>query len=379
MRVTYGMEHEQNKHAVDSQFLARDRLPLLLQVLVDLGYHCIGPHIKDGVVVYGELQSVDQLPSGFIDHQQPGQYRLSQTDSPRCFSWANGPQALKPLLFTPRETLWQVQRIDGRLQFTEVPVNPRATAVIGLRACDLAALRLQDAHFLKAENPDPYYRQRREQLLLIAVNCSFPAATCFCDSTGDGPVASTGYDLVLTELDDGYLLQAGSGRGDDILARLPLVHASREQLDSADRELQAAAARQVRRLPSRNLKDSLFARLEHARWDDVAGRCLSCGNCTSVCPTCFCYSEADESSMDGHSSEHYRQWDSCFTHGHSYIHGLVVHSGTRERYRQWLTHKLGSWHDQYGRSGCVGCGRCLTWCPVGIDITEEVEALCHEP
>ena len=379
MRVSYDMEHVHNQLSKGTRFLAREHLSSLLQILQDLGYHCLGPQVKDGVVVYDELHSPEQLPHGFIDHQQPGQYRLSRSDSPRCFSWATGPQALKPLLFTPRDTLWKVQRIDGRLQFTEVTVTPRPTAVIGVRACDLVALALQDAHFLKTQNPDPYYRQRREQLLLIAVNCAFPADTCFCASTGDGPAADRGYDLVLTEMDDGYLLASGSDRGEDIMQRLPLVDADHSRLHRAETELREAAERQPRGLPSRDLRDSLFSTLEHARWDDVAGRCLSCGNCTSVCPTCFCYSEADEPTLDGHSSEHYRQWDSCFTYGHSYIHGQVIHGGIRERYRQWLTHKLGGWHDQYGRSGCVGCGRCLTWCPVGIDLTEEVEALCHEP
>ena len=133
--------------------------------------------------------------------------------------------------------------------------------------------------------------------------------------------------------------------------------------------MQEAAQQQTRSLPSHNLRDALFANLEHPRWEDVAERCLSCGNCTSVCPTCFCHSETDETALDGDHSLHARQWDSCFTQGHSYIHGMTIRADTRTRYRQWLTHKLGSWHDQYGRSGCVGCGRCIAWCPVGIDIT----------
>ena len=371
------MELEQTQ-SLGSNFLAREQLPALLQALMDQGYRCIGPHVRDGVVVFDDLQSTTQLPQGFIDKQQPGNYRLELTDSPRCFAWANGPQALKPLLFKARETLWRASRIDGRLTFEEVSVNTGPTAVIGLRPCDLAALKLQDAHFLETEAPDPYYRARREQLLLIAVNCSFPAATCFCHSTGDGPVAKGAYDLVLTELDDGYLVAAGSDRGKTILTALPLDEARPAQHQAAGQELRDAAERQQRRISSQDIRASLFASLDHARWDDVAQRCLSCGNCTSVCPSCFCYSEADDTALDVQHSEHYRQWDSCFTHGHSYIHGQVVHAGTRERYRQWLTHKFGSWYDQYGRSGCVGCGRCLTWCPVGIDLTEEIEVICDD-
>ncbi|MDQ2695202.1 MAG: 4Fe-4S dicluster domain-containing protein, partial [Pseudomonadota bacterium] len=207
-------------------------------------------------------------------------------------------------------------------------------------------------------------------------NCTHPAATCFCASTGDGPEVGDGADLVLSELDEGFLVAAHTDKGRALLPRLPLGQASAEQADRARQEIQAGAARQQRRLPGRNLRDALFANLDHPRWAEVAERCLSCGNCVSVCPTCFCHAEADVPSLDGSAVEHVRQWDTCFSAGHGYIHGLLIRPDTRTRYRQWLTHKLGGWHDQYGRSGCVGCGRCITWCPVGIDITEEAAAVC---
>lgn len=357
--------------------LLQERLQDLMDALNDAGYACVGPMLRDDAIIYGRLNGAADLPLGVVDQQSPGSYRTHVTASQRRFAWANGPQALKPFLFAPRDTLWWATRqADGSLVFDARQSRHKPLAVIGARACDLAALALQDKHFLQGAYPDPGYASRREGLFIVAVNCSHPADTCFCASTGDGPRASSGFDIALTELDDGFVAEAGSARGAAILQALSLPDATPAQIAAAEAQSRQAAARQTRTLPGRNLQAALFANLEHPRWNEVAERCLSCGNCTSVCPTCFCHSEADAPQLDGAKSEHVREWDSCFTQGHSYIHGFTVRPDTRTRYRQWLTHKLGSWHEQYGRSGCVGCGRCLSWCPVGIDLTEEATVIC---
>jgi ferredoxin len=357
--------------------LPRSSLDALLAALRDQGYACVGPVVRDDAIVYRPLSDASDLPHGWHDHQAPGLYRLEHHDSARAFSWAVGPQALKPMSFAPRETLWRANRgDDGRIEFQQVEPETQPTAVIGVRACDLAALRLQDRHFMEGPYRDPYYASRREGLFLVAVHCSAPAQTCFCASTGDGPHASHGYDLAMYETDQGYLIQAGTGSGAAILAELELEPADSAEQRAAEDEVHAAAAAQTRALPDRSLRRELFDNLDHPQWVDVAGRCLSCGNCTAVCPTCFCHAESDAPTLDGKTSAHYREWGSCFTPQHSYVGGFVPRSDTRLRYRQWLTHKLGSWHDQYGRSGCVGCGRCITWCPVGIDLTDEAPKIC---
>jgi formate hydrogenlyase subunit 6/NADH:ubiquinone oxidoreductase subunit I len=134
-------------------------------------------------------------------------------------------------------------------------------------------------------------------------------------------------------------------------------------------------AQMGRSLNTIGIKDLLYRNAEHPRWDEVATRCLSCANCTMVCPTCFCTTVEDVTDLTGEHAERWRKWDSCFTMDFSYIHGGSVRPSVKARYRQWLTHKLASWIDQFGVSGCVGCGRCITWCPAGIDITEEVRAI----
>lgn len=359
-------------------FLPRESVDTLLNAIRLQGYaRILGPVAGADAITYREISGARDLPIGVRDRQGPGMYRLEpQTNGTRHFSWANGPQALKPLSFVPREILWRSTRDDsGRLVFENVEQPPPPTAVIGVRACDLAALQIQERHFLKPPYPDSRFAARRASLFLVAVHCTHPAATCFCASTGDGPRAESGFDLALAELDSGFLVTAGTESGRAVLAALALPPASAEQIADADAEIAAAAQAQTRGLPSHNLKDALYARLEHPHWDQIGRRCLSCGNCTAVCPTCFCHAEQDEPKLGGGTSDHFRQWDSCFTATHSYMGHFLVREETRLRYRQWLTHKLASWHEQYGRSGCVGCGRCVTWCPVGIDITAEVAAL----
>ncbi len=363
-------------HPDQAVFLPVAALSSLVAKLMSLGYQCLGPTLENGAIVMREFDAPDALPRGLQAEQGPGHYRSTQDPDNRYFAWANGPQAIKPLAFAPQESLWRVERdASGALQFAAVLPTVAAQAIIGVRACDLAALALQDAHFLREGRRDAHYAQRREQLFLVAVQCAEPAATCFCASTGDGPTPTAGFDIALAELADGFVAEAGSEQGAAVLAALDLPAATPRQIEAARQQGHDAAARQTRSLPGHNLRDALMGRLEHVRWDEVAARCLACGNCTAVCPTCFCHAEQDAPSLEGHASEHARIWDSCFGESHGHLHGFSVRPDIRSRYRQWLTHKLASWHDQFGRSGCVGCGRCIAWCPVGIDLTEEVAAL----
>ena len=373
-------------------FFETDQLQQLLNTLASKGYNCIGPQVRDGAIIFDQLESIDQLPQGFNDQQAPGSYTLSKNNSTKFFDWANGPQAIKPNLFSPREKIWQsAQADDGKISFKTTEPEPEAIAIIGVRACDVAAMKIQDQHFLQQEFVDPYYKTRRENLLLIAVNCSHPADTCFCHSTGDGPFVDDGADIVLTELEHGFLIDAQTSKGKSLLEGFELQNSSNEQLNESE-SIKANASKQKRQLPKFDIRSGLFSKLKTRAdirsrlfsksnddvWNKIAEECLSCGNCTSVCPTCFCHSETEVPELDGKSSAHYREWDSCFTQGHSYIHGITIRAETNQRYRQWLTHKFSTWFDQYGRSGCVGCGRCITWCPVGIDVIESINKVCGE-
>lgn len=347
----------------------------LIDTLHDNGYRVVGPTLRDGAVVWDTIRQVSDLPIGWRDVQEPGRYRLEDTGSQQIFGVVHGPQSLKPFAFAPREPLLQIERTkDG---FSARPTLPQQekVAVLGARACDLAGLAIQDHIFLKDAYRDPYYEARRKGLFLIAVNCTRALETCFCSSMETGPRATSGFDLVLTELDDAFLIEAGSAAGQDLLSDVPLSPVSQELIGEAAQRIDACAHSQVRRLDRSHLPQALYDAHEHPRWDDVAARCLACGNCTMVCPTCFCHQVEETPDLTQQRAEHARLWDSCFTQEHGYIHGKNIRPTIKDRYRMWLTHKLASWIDQFGTSGCVGCGRCITWCPVGIDLTQELPAL----
>ncbi len=332
------------------------------------GYTIIAPVARDGAIVHDAVTSPAELPVGWTDHQAPGRYTLDHRESDTCFGYASGPQGWKPYLFPARERLFSSTRSGTALTFAPDAVSVPRRAFLGVRACDLAAIHVQDRVFAD----DPRYAARRANVLLLAVECTRAADTCFCASLGSGPAVESGYDVRLTEMDHHFLVDAATAAGKRILDTLALAEASAADIAAADAAVEDARARQHRRLDTGGLGDALTQALTHPHWEAIATRCLSCANCTLVCPTCFCSTVEDTMDLTGDHAERWRRWDSCFTLDHSYVHGGSVRASAASRYRQWLTHKFANWERQFGVAGCTGCGRCITWCPVGIDVTAEL-------
>jgi ferredoxin len=355
-----------------------EALEALVGALKARGFRVIGPTVRDGAIACDDLESAAELPVGWTDVQEAGRYRLERRDDDARFGYAVGPHSWKQFLFPARVRLWQAQRRNGGFEIEEEPLDDAPLALIGVRACELHGIAIQDRVFLEGRFADRDYAARRGGAFVVAVNCFEPGGTCFCVSMDTGPKVDGHYDLALTEILDGghrLLVEAGSERGREILQELPRREAVEADLDAAARAVAGAAERMGRSLDASDLRGLLARNLEHPRWDEVASRCLTCTNCTLVCPTCFCSSVEDVTDLAGERAERVRSWDSCFSVDHSYIHGGAIRPSGRSRYRQWLTHKFGTWHDQFGTSGCVGCGRCITWCPAAIDVTEELAAI----
>ena len=352
----------------------------LIEALQRRGYQVIGPTLREDAIVLDCLESASQLPTGWTDAHKPGHYRLTRRDDQAVFGYAVGPHSWKKYLHPAETRLWSAERQDGTFRILNNQIPPRRPyAFLGVRACDLAAIAVLDRVLAGDKYHEPIYGERREAAFLVAVQCGQAAETCFCASMGTGPRARGGFDLALTELTapgvQRFLAEAGTKRGAEILSELDTTPASEADRRAAEAAVENAARQQSRNIATDGLKELLYQNFEHPRWDNAAARCLACANCTMVCPTCFCTTVEDTSDVSGGRAERWRRWDSCFTQSFSYIHGGSVRASGKARYRQWVTHKLASWIDQFGTSGCVGCGRCITWCPVGIDITEEVRAI----
>ncbi len=358
----------------------RAGLDCLFDSLRVRGFTVVGPTVRDGAIIYDNLGSTNDLPMGWTDEQEAGSYRLKKRSDKALFGYTVGPHSWKKYLFPPRQRLWMAKR-QGRsfsIENNDPPENSKF-AFIGVRSCELHAIGIQDRVFIGDKFIDPVYKSRREQAFIVAVNCGQAGGACFCASMNTGPKAESGFDLALTEIlnrkSPYFVVEVGSAAGAEVMGDIPQRQLAEKDEQAAEAVVAGATSQMGRAMEVEGIRELLPDNPDHPRWEEVAKRCLSCANCTMACPTCFCSTVEDTTDLTGDHAERWKRWDSCFTMDFSYIHGGFVRQETKSRYRHWITHKLSTWHNQFGSSGCVGCGRCITWCPVGIDITEEVGAI----
>ena len=349
--------------------------PGLFKALSSRGYRIAGPTIRDNAIIYDNINGVDDLPVGWTDEQNNGHYRLKKNGEKTFFDYVVGPHSWKKFLFPPSRQLLEIKRNKKKIDIMEPDIKSLKHAFIGVRPCELSAIAIQDKIFREGPYADPFYTKARENLFIVAVNCTNPGGTCFCASMKTGPKATSGFDLVLTEMNTSgehyFLIEAGSQKGGRVLEEIHTPAAADNEIQAVDSALEKAAINMGRSIDTVGLREILHDNFDSLHWEEISSRCLTCGNCTMVCPTCFCSNIEDLTDLTGQQAERWRRWDSCYSVDFSYIHGGSIRVSEMSRYRQWMTHKLAYWQGQFGTPGCVGCGRCITWCPVGIDITEE--------
>ena len=360
-------------------FLPREHVNELITALAADEREVIGPRVADGTIRLGQVSSVDDLPRGIGLDNAPGKARLIERADERLFDAPPGPDSWKRWTFPAHVTQAVWTDGDGTPAIERKLENPprqiTKKAFLGVRACEIAALSVHDRVLAHGPVPDRDYTARRHDNLIVAVECAVAGGTCFCTSMGTGPEVRAGFDLALSEMDDGFVVRVGSTAGAALIKSLSVSAATETQVEYAQASVARVREQMGVALPMEGLPERLIAAADSPHWAEIGERCIACTNCTLVCPTCFCTSVGQRSDLDGQAASVERSWDSCFTLDFARVAGGNFRTRVPDRYRQWLTHKFGTWTEQFGTSGCVGCGRCITWCPVGIDVRDSLMAV----
>lgn len=278
----------------------------------------------------------------------------------------------KKFFYPQEEVLFQWK--DG--EFKETVVEPSFQVIFGVHPCDLAGLGIMDTIY-SAEPQDSHYMRRRQESLIIGLSC-MPDKHCFCQSMGTSS-PEQGYDLFLTDIDDAFFIDARTTAGMNVVKSLSgLLQKSQDEHKSQYKDFWNRRSEAFTNgFAPDNLRTVMEMEWDNKVWKDMGERCLSCGNCTPVCPTCYCFDLVDIAHLNGQEGERKRQWDSCQFVGFASVAGDFNFRPTPvDRLKFWYRHKLHGFDDPYGFKTCVGCGRCTESCPAGIDdIVQVVKVL----
>lgn len=286
---------------------------------------------------------------------------------------ADAMSSAKQFVYPPYDDYLRIIDKD-HLEVEELLPDVEPTLIFGIKACDMAAIKILDRIFLTSPFINQSYAIRRQNTVLAVINCLGAGSQCFCASMGTGPFAKvdSGADLVLTRIDESWLVEGFTLKGQGFLDQLNDARPSKSDIiNKYDQAEQSALAAFSKKLDTTGLVELLAETTDHPVYKDTAiNRCLGCTNCTMVCPTCFCFDFKDMTGIGSSTTTRRRHWDSCQELHFSDISHGSFRQTRKARLRQFVTHKLSTWVKQYQTFGCVGCGRCMTWCPSHIDLTE---------
>jgi formate hydrogenlyase subunit 6/NADH:ubiquinone oxidoreductase subunit I len=328
----------------------------LSQFLEGLGreFQVIAPLHEGKDILFGEFDA-SKLVSDYV-----GKTRLSP----------------KEYLFPQKEKLFTFEE-NKRIEI-KANLDETKRVIWGIRPCDLSGIKILSEVYL-SDYIDPYYQARRANILLLGLNCNEAEQSCFCSSLGIGPFAREGFDLLFTDLGDTFLVEIGSKAGENLIEQAANLFTSAVSKDEEKAELLEEKSKKTFRtsIDLEKIKAKIATALNNHVWDEEAGKCILCGGCNWVCPTCHCFNVEDINAE--HKTQRVRYWDSCQLGGFTQMAAYNSRVTQAERLRQRIYHKFSYNPDRYkGQTGCTGCGRCIDVCPAGIDITYILGRVANE-
>ncbi len=331
---------------------AKDKLAEVIGALE--GYQVFAPMAVDDVVRFKPVEDPAEVSLDFHNSNVPP----------------------KELMFPQTETLFKY-RVGSTDIEPEVPEESAKRLVFGIRPCDAMAYTIVD-HLYSWDFPDPYYQKRRESTVLFGLACAEPMSSCFCPSLGGGPASEKGLDALMFDLGDTFYVKTITDSGEEAAKAMGLEAASETEVKAAQAQEAEALAGIKRSIDTEGIPEKLPALYDHPFWEQFSDRCLSCGICTFLCPTCHCFDIQDEvEAFDGRRA---RMWDTCmFAEYTAHTSGHNPRPTRKERTRNRISHKYSYFPEKFDVIACVGCGRCIYFCPVNIDILDILEKSKQAP
>jgi len=331
--------------------IEKSKIPILIQELTK-EHEVFAPVKKKSLVSFERVSSGNEAYLDFQNTKKPP----------------------KEVFFPQTEILFTYRVGKKGVEIEEAPALRRKVVLLGVRPCDARGFVLLDKFFSFGEHKDLYYLEKMENTTTIGLACNHPLSTCFCTSIGGSPFGKEGVDLLLQDLNDKYLIETVTEKGEKFIEKFPwLKDAEKGDIEKAKR-LSEDAEKAIRsKVSVEGVSEKLDRMFDDPIWDQIRQRCVGCGVCTYLCPTCCCFDILDEETGEG---KRVRIWDSCqfpfFTLQGS---GHNPRPSEKERMRQRIMHKFNYYVKNFGESLCVGCGRCVRECPVNLDIREVVEEI----
>ncbi len=319
--------------------------------------------ISEEMPVYAPVRSGDDIL-----------FKLLENGVEPLVGYLNAKNSPKNFLFPQTETMMRYMKTERGTELSKDNGEAGKAVLFGVRPCDARSFVLLDMVFDQETYRDPYYIDKREKTTVVSFACVHPPyTTCFCTSVGGHPMSSDGADVMLTDIGDSYLAEFITSKGEKLLKKMEGLPKAEDSAVEKKKELSDNAEKEIKsHVPAMQIKTWLDENFEHPFWDTIHRSCIACGTCTYLCPTCHCFDISDEEKGD--NGKRIRSWDSCmywlFTYETS---GHNPRPSQKERWRQRVMHKFKYYVDNFKAISCVGCGRCVMYCPVNIDIRKIIE------